>query len=112
MYTMKAKYNGYCKVTDQPIVAGKTRIAKVNGKWQVAPTKATPQNATVVMAWSDWGNDYGEDEYAIHYVAFCDDDLEPIGDNWTKFWDADKAMEYAWNLATVHNLEYQTDMME
>ena len=31
---MIAKYDGYCKVTGQKIVAGKTEIVKVDGKWQ------------------------------------------------------------------------------
>lgn len=31
---MKAKYNGFCKVTGQKIVAGETEIEKVNGQWQ------------------------------------------------------------------------------
>lgn len=31
---MIAKYDGYCKVTGQKIVAGKTEIVKINGKWQ------------------------------------------------------------------------------
>lgn len=31
---MIAKYNGYCKVTNQQIVAGVTEIEKVNGVWQ------------------------------------------------------------------------------
>lgn len=33
---MLAKYNGFCKVTNQHIVAGVTEIVKVDGVWQCA----------------------------------------------------------------------------
>lgn len=31
---MKAKYSGFCKITNQPIIAGETEIVKINGVWQ------------------------------------------------------------------------------
>lgn len=31
---MKAKYNGFCKITNQKIIAGETEIVKINGVWQ------------------------------------------------------------------------------
>ena len=37
---MKAKYNSYCKITNQPIIAGETEIVKINGQWQCAKAES------------------------------------------------------------------------
>lgn len=51
---MIAKYNGFCRVTNQKIIAGKTEIIKVNGKWQCAESEsAMTRNSrikSIVMA--------------------------------------------------------------
>ncbi len=85
---MLAKYSGTCKVTGQRIVAGQTNIEKINGRWQVASPEYTgrhkaPEGAKIVIAWSDVYQDRYGDEYLKHFVAFGDDEAEPIG-KWTK----------------------------
>ena len=82
---MLAKYSGTCKVTGKRIVAGQTNIEKVNGRWQVAAPEETgkhkaPEGATIVIAWSDSYQDRYGDEYLKHFVAFADDEAEPIGE--------------------------------
>lgn len=51
---MIAKYNGFCKITNQPIIAGETEIIKINGKWQCAKAEsAMARNSrikSIVMA--------------------------------------------------------------
>lgn len=56
---------------------------------------------TAIWAWSEPEQDRYGDEYLCHYVAYTDDDGEPIGDLY-KFWDADTAMTYAVHLAEKH----------
>lgn len=47
---MIAKYNGFCKVTKQQIVAGVTEIQKINGIWQVVGDTQPPHGITTAMA--------------------------------------------------------------
>ena len=84
---MIAKYDGYCKVTHQRIVAGVTNIERIGGVWQVAQKSAQssytiPASASVIMAWSENDQDRWGDEIACHHVAFGDDDGEVIGKVW------------------------------
>ena len=84
---MLARYDGYCKVTHQRIIAGVTNIEKVNGTWQATQKQsgkyAIPAGAVVIMAWSDNDQDRWGDEIATHHVAFGDDDGEIVGTIWT-----------------------------
>lgn len=62
---MIAKYDGYCKVTGQKIVAGKTEIVKVNGKWQA---KGQPVAQGTIV--TKHGNQYSAQEWTEMQAQF------------------------------------------
>ena len=62
---MIAKYDGYCKVTGQKIVAGKTEIVKVDGKWQA---KGQPVAQGTVV--TKHGNQYSRQEWGEMQAQF------------------------------------------
>lgn len=64
---MIAKYNGYCKITGQKIVAGETEIVKVNGQWRCKDGQALTRSQRVQkavfeseMAAPDWDDRFAE----------------------------------------------------
>lgn len=108
---MIAKFNGKCKVTGQPIIAGQTEIVKKNGVWQIANPDADdnnlpvkPAGATIAIAWSEPDQDRYGDEFLRHYAAFGDDDGEPVGEIWDCS-SRDLAISTAYAMMRRYNLE-------
>lgn len=65
---MKAKYNGFCKITNQKIIAGETEIVKINGVWQAEKSLSRMDLNSQIkaavfaseMAAPDWSEYYAE----------------------------------------------------
>lgn len=71
---MKAKYNGFCKTTNQPIIAGETEIVKINGVWQCEKSEsAMARNdrikSIVMAAPEDYDWEEAEAEIADYEAA-------------------------------------------
>jgi len=67
MITTIAKYNGFCNITNQRVVAGETVIARIDGKWQVAKSTGEIEVGSVIRQKSN-----GEDESGniiLHRIA-------------------------------------------
>lgn len=61
--------------------------------------------ATAVVAWSEPSQDHWGDEYLQHFVATCNDDLEPVGKTYTCS-NRQAAINLAWKMSKDRNLEY------
>jgi len=69
---MVAKYDGYCKVTKQKIVSGKTEIIKKNGKWQVKSEKKIYKEGDTVPARCNECGDHMEIFNGKVWCGICD----------------------------------------